>query len=189
MWASNPAETRISSGAKASSAGSTRASIAARHSAPPAPAGKRRVDDIAVDARFMGVPSAGIERRLVGGGKHQPRLALGDGLGAVAVMDVEIDDGDARQPVRLQRVQRGDGDIVENAKAHRRGGFGVVARRAHGAERHVVLARQHRIHRGDARAGGAIGGFARTGREEGVGIELHARLARLRERCFKRLDH
>ena len=75
-------------------------------------------------------------------------------------MHVEIDDGDALQAVRIERVLGGDGDVVENAKAHRRLRLGVMARRTHGAERHVIIARKHRIDGRDAGAGGAVRSFA-----------------------------
>ena len=44
-----------------------------------------------------------------------------DGLRAIAVVNVEIDDGDALGAVQLLRVTRGDGGGVEEAEAHRRG--------------------------------------------------------------------
>ncbi len=47
-------------------------------------------------------------------------------------MHVELDDGDARQAVRVQRVHRPDGHCAKEAKAHRAGAFGVMPGRAAG---------------------------------------------------------
>ena len=52
-----------------------------------------------------------------------------DVLRAVAVVDVEIDDGDALGAMRGLRVARGDRRVVEEAEAHRGRDFGVVAGR------------------------------------------------------------
>jgi hypothetical protein len=49
-------------------------------------------------------------------------------------MDVEIDDGDARQAAPFQRMQRADGDVAEEAETHGAGLLGVVAGRAGGDE-------------------------------------------------------
>ena len=61
-------------------------------------------------------------------------------LGAVAVMDVEIDD---RHPLGIMAdagMECGDGGIVEQAETHGAAGFGMVAGRADGAEGVVGLA-------------------------------------------------
>ena len=70
-----------------------------------------------------------------------------DVLGAVAVMHVEVDDRDALESVRLQRVRGADRDVVEEAEAHRAPPLGVVARRAHGAERGLAFAAHHEVDR------------------------------------------
>jgi hypothetical protein len=57
-----------------------------------------------------------------------------DVLRAVAVVYVEIDDGDTFGAVLGARVQAGDGRVGEEAKAHDAIAFGVVARRANLAE-------------------------------------------------------
>ena len=46
------------------------------------------------------------------------------------MVDVEIHDCDAGQPMRFQRMGRRDGDVVEQTKPHRTVVFGVVAGRA-----------------------------------------------------------
>jgi hypothetical protein len=43
------------------------------------------------------------------------------------VVDVEIDDRDALEAVRLQRMRSADRDAVEDAEAHRAPALGVMA--------------------------------------------------------------
>ena len=88
-----------------------------------------------------------LERR-----NHQHARIVGeDRLGAVAVMDVEIDDRHAFEAVR-QRVRGADGDVVEQAESHRAVALGVVSGRTHRAERVAAFARQHEIGRQHDRA-------------------------------------
>ena len=82
------------------------------------------------------------------------RFVFEDRLRAVAVVDVEIDDRDPRQAVAFERMRGGDGDVVEQAEAHRDVAGGMVPGRAHRAEGDVDLALEHGIGRGDARACG-----------------------------------
>ena len=49
-------------------------------------------------------------------------------LRAVAVMNVEIDDRDALGAVDRLGMACGDGGVVEEAEAHRRRDFGMMAR-------------------------------------------------------------
>ena len=58
-----------------------------------------------------------------------------DVLGAVAVVHVEIDDGDALGGAAGDGVVRGDRDVVEQAESHRGRLLGVVAGWANRAER------------------------------------------------------
>ena len=69
--------------------------------------------------RLAGRAGAGIERHLVGRAIEHGRVGPEDRLRAVAVMDVEIHDGDAVGAMRGLGVAGGDGDIVEEAEAHR----------------------------------------------------------------------
>src|SRR5476649_2441350 len=80
-------------------------------------------------------------------------LPLDDLLSAVAVMAVEIDDGDLRG-ARLQRMQRADGRVVEQAEALARFGARMVPGRADRAERAVAFSRQRVFHRLADGAGG-----------------------------------
>ena len=53
---------------------------------------------------------------------------------AVAVVDIEIDDGYTLQPVVFERMSGADGNVVEQAETHGPIAFSVVAGRADGAE-------------------------------------------------------
>ena len=66
-------------------------------------------------------------------GEGDPRVSGDNRLGAVAVVGIEIPDRDALGAV-LQRVERGDSDVIEITKTHRLVAGGVVSRRTHQAE-------------------------------------------------------
>ena len=87
-------------------------------------------------------------------------------------MHVEIDDGDAREPVMPERVMRGGSDIAQKAESHRRLAFGMVPRRARRAKGVGRLAREHEIHRPDRRARAAPRGPEAARREPRVGVDL-----------------
>ena len=108
---------------------------------------------------------------LEGGAQHHARVVAEDVLGAVAVVDVEIDDGDPCQAVRLQGMRGGDGDVVEEAEAHGLVAGGVVAGRAAGDEGVVHLAAHHPVHRHHRAAGGMAGGVQAVRVHAGVGVE------------------
>ena len=92
-------------------------------------------------------------------------------LGAIAVVHIEVDDGDALEPVALARVPGGDGDVVQQAEAHRLGRAGVMAGRAHGAEGGGNVSGEHRVGGGEAGACRLPGGVERAGAEKGVHID------------------
>jgi len=71
---------------------------------------------------------------LEGADNQNPLVAAEAVFGAVAVVDVEVDHRNTRQVVRRQCMRRRDGDVVEETETHRRGPFGVMAGRPHGAE-------------------------------------------------------
>jgi hypothetical protein len=135
---------------------------------------QQRVDDVVGDAVLLGGAGARIERPLMGRGEEQRGVALEHHLRAVAVVDVEIDHRDAPEPVRRARMQRADGDVVEQAEAHRHRGLGMVAGRPHGAERVLRLAADHRIDRRDHGTRRAQRRLAGAGAQAGVGVELMA---------------
>src|SRR5690606_3112450 len=105
--------------------------------------------------------AAGIQRRLVRRGVHDTRIA-GEDIGrAIAVMDIEIDDRDALDGMRGERVGGTDGDVVEQAESHRGVLRGVMAGRAYRAERTPPPRAEHRIDGGADGTGGAQRGGQR----------------------------
>ncbi len=66
-----------------------------------------------------------------------------------------------------------DRGVVEETEAHRRRCFGVMARRAHGAEGPVEIARGHAPDRRRHRSAGPFGGGQTAGRHGGVWIQPH----------------
>src|ERR1700722_12187358 len=137
------------------------------------------VDDAAVGgafAGFGGVAGAGV----TGGGvlmnadEEDRAVGVENGLGAVAVVDVEIDDGDFIEAVFLLEVTGGDGDVGEEAESHGRIGLGVVAGRADSVEGAADGAVYDGVAAGEERAGGEQGGVEAGGGDDGVGVEVTA---------------
>ena len=90
-------------------------------------------------------------------------------LRAVAVVNVEIKNGHALESGRA-RLQRGDGDGVEIAKAHRAVPAGVMARRAHQAEGHFAGAGRLQGLERAARGAPGVRGDLGIGRRVGVQV-------------------
>ena len=107
----------------------------------------------------------------MGGAEEEVAVLLERGLGAVAVVDVEVDHGDAGQPVGAPRPLGPDHDIVEEAEPHRPAGLGMVARRAHRAEGVIRLAGEDRVHRRRHRARSPPRRLARGRRHHRVGVD------------------
>ena len=116
----------------------------------------------------------------MGRGIEQARILGEARLRAVAVMDVEIDDRDAGEAVRLARPQRPDRDVVEETKAHRPPRLGVMTGRAHRAEGVVGFARHDRIHGGDHGPGRAQRRLAGSGAKHRLGVDRRMSLERHR---------
>ncbi len=93
-----------------------------------------------------------VERVLERRDHQHPRIAREDVFGAVAVVHVEVDDGDALDAVDGERVRGADRDVVEQAEAHRAVALGVVTRRADRAEGAAALAARDQVGREDQRA-------------------------------------
>ena len=140
-WASKPAEMKIICGLNASSSGSQCSVTALRKHLAAAARGQRAVDDV---SRHRARVVAGVERVLEARADQHAPVALEDVLGAVAEVHVEIEDGDAVEAVVLERVRGAHRHVVEEAEAHRLRALGVVAGRAHVAERAAHLARRSR---------------------------------------------
>ena len=60
-------------------------------------------------------------------GEEDVVAAAEDLGGAIAVVDVPVEDEDPLGPELGNRQRRGDGDVVEEAEAHRPRGLGVMA--------------------------------------------------------------
>src|SRR5664279_2314500 len=128
----------------------------------------RNVDHV----RAHGYGAAVRIQRMLEDAHHEDALVAGDDVfGAVAVVHVEVDDGDALQAAYVERVARRDADVVEEAKAHRLVARGVMAGGPHRAERVLGAAVEDRIGRGNGGAGGAHDGGPGTGPGYGVGID------------------
>jgi hypothetical protein len=106
-------------------------------------------------------------------GRAIEQIAVGpeDILGAVAVVDVEVDDGDALGAIVGPGIVGRDGGGVEQAEAHGAVALGMVTGRAHGAKHIIELTAHHRIDPAGAGAHAAIGRLEALGVHPGIGIE------------------
>src|SRR5262245_5368018 len=91
---------------------------------------QRRIEDVA-DTGFADRAGAWIERHLMGRGEQQVFVRPENVLRAIAVMHVEIDDGNALDTIPLAGVEPRNGDVGENAKAHGTLALGMVPARPH----------------------------------------------------------
>ena len=110
---------------------------------------------------------AGVDAGLVDAREQHVR-ARAEGLGgAVAVVHVPVEDEHAARAELGDRELRGDGDVVEQAEAHRTIRFGVVAGRAQRREAGARFAGEQRARQLAGAAGGvqrrAVGGLADVG--------------------------
>ena len=142
---------------------------------------QRHVDH--VGGRFLGAAV-----RVVGmleSAHHQhPLVAAEDILGAVPMVDVEVDHGHACEAMALQRTGRGDRHIVEEAESHGPRTHGVMPGRPYAAKRALDAAAGHEIgrkHRGSRRAQRGSPGMRTHGR---IGIQVHRAMLRRRGAHF-----
>ena len=108
---------------------------------------------------------------LEGGAEHHAWIIAEDVLGAVAVVNVEVDDGNPRETVRLQGMRGSNGDVVENAEAHGLIAGGVMARRTAGDKGTGDVAAHHQINRHHRTTSGMVGGLQGMRVHAGVGVE------------------
>jgi len=144
--------------------------IGGTHGAGAAAGGQGGVDDIA-DADEIRIAGARIERHLVARGIEHRAVVLENVLGAIAVMDVEIDDGDAACAKLALCFTGDDRDRVDEAEAHRPAALGMVAGRADGAEGISRFAQGDSFQRGKAGAEGGRGSVEGAGRDKGVFVD------------------
>ena len=95
----------------------------------------------------------------MGGAKKQVGIIPKRGLGAVPVVNIEVNHRHTIQAMGGHRVAGRDGNRTENTKAHGALGLGVVSRGSHGAEGILGLTRHDRIHRRADRPSGPPGGL------------------------------
>ena len=120
----------------------------------------------------------GIEGMLENSGHEDAGVAGKYLFGAVAVMDVKIDDRDARQTPRLECVSCGDGDIVEEAETHCLPALGMMAGRADRAKGVVRFAAHHQVSGETASAGRPQRRLQGPGRHRRIRIEMHDAICR-----------
>ena len=94
--------------------------------------------------------------------KHDTIILMENIFRTVAVMHIEVKNRHAIQPVRIQRVDRADGDVIEYAESHRAIDGGMVPTWPHRTERIRDLACHHHVHALHDRAGGTLRGDQRV---------------------------
>jgi len=132
---------------------------------------ERDVEHIVMLASIRGIACAGIERHFVRRDEQNPWILLHEILRSIAVVDIEVDDGNPFETVMIESVHCADSDIAKETKSHRRFALGMVARRANGSKGVLDCSTQNQIdglHHGTC---GAIGGGQRSGRHECIGIK------------------
>jgi hypothetical protein len=74
------------------------------------------------------------------------RIILDQCLRSVSMMNIKVDDGDARQAVMVKCIARGDSYISKQAKPHGRITFGMMTRGTNGGKGICSLTRHNDIH-------------------------------------------
>ena len=133
---SKPAEMRTSDGRNSSIRGRNLPRNAPRICSRPAPAGNGQLSVVLypLPSLFLQDACAWIPGGLVRAEKVNRRIRVENILGAVAVVNIPIDDGDAVDAIAVLRITGGDGDVVEQAEAHAAICRSVMAGRADDAE-------------------------------------------------------
>ncbi len=125
-------------------------------------------------ARLVFQAGPGIERVAMDREERDARVFVKNLLSAVAVVNVPIHDQDAGQPDALHGVRRPHGHAVEQAKAHRFGRPGVMARRPDRAKGPAIGPGDHRRDGLDDGARRQSTGKFRAGGDPGVRLDLPA---------------
>src|ERR1700730_16266855 len=133
---------------------------------------QRRVDDGVVLAALAAGAGAGKQRHLMRRAIHHSRIGPENILGAIAVMDVEIDHGGAGYAVFALGVTRGDRGMIEKAKAHRLAGLGMMAWRTRRDERIMMGACHDRVGGGNRAADAPHHRLPRAWRHRSVAVEI-----------------
>ena len=105
---------------------------------------------------------------------HQHLFITGKAVfGAVAVVYIEIDDGNPLKTMHFQRVAGSDADVVEEAETHRGFLLAMMAGGPHGTEGVFTLAAHYQIDCQTTRTGGTQGCLPGVRIHRRVGIEVH----------------
>ncbi len=131
-----------------------------------------RLTQTAAKSGFASRTGSRIPRILMHRKKVNARVIVEDALGAVAVVNVPVEDRDPLDLfVVVLCVSGGDGDIIENTETHRVFGRRVMSRRAGGDKGVLRFALHHGIDPGTGSAGREQCRIERLHRNCGVGIE------------------
>ena len=128
--------------------------------------------------RFAKSAGSGIVGVLVGGDVEDAGVAFEGVLGAVAVMDIPVQDHQLFQAHLALKSASRHGHVVEETKTHGAVAFGVVARRPHGGKsgsEATLRDLESQVNRAPGRQSRDIETFLAA---EGIGIELKVRLPR-----------
>jgi len=138
-----------------------------------AAANERHIEHVAVRAALSGAARSRIVRILVGRRVEHLGVVFETVLRPVAVVDIEVEDGDAANAFGARRHQA-DRDVVDEAEAHRLRVLGMMAGRAHDREGVFHCSVEDPIHALDHCTGRGPGGPHREGRDVGVRVEITA---------------
>ena len=116
--------------------------------------------------------AVGVERMLENADHQYPVVAPQYVFGAIAVMHIKINHRHTFEAVALQRMPRGNSDLVENAKTHRTVMAGVMAGWTHGAKSIFDFTCNDAVGGGKHRAASTHRGVPGVGVERGVGVNL-----------------
>ena len=124
--------------------------------------------------RSLAGAGAGIERRLVD--RHIEHLGarVEEVVGAVAVVNVPVEDQDPLERVLRDRVDRGDGDVVEDAEAAGARTQRMMARRTAGGEGCDRIAGDEDVDHRDGPADRPQSGLPRSMADQRVVVDLAA---------------
>lgn len=110
--------------------------------------------------------------------EQYPVVILENVLGTIAVMHIEIDDGDTLETMALQCMDSCDRDIIEQAETHRTITLGMMPRWPHAAERRLRGTFNDQIDREHTGAGGAQGSIQTMRIHASIRIEKNPTLTR-----------
>lgn len=119
------------------------------------------------DTDFVLFTGVRVQGQLMNAAEEDGGAFVKDVLGSVAVVDIPVEDADPFDAVCLLGVVGRNGDIIEEAKAHRFFGTGVVTGRAHEIEGALESPLEDGINTGNGSACGEGSGAIGIGADEG----------------------